>query len=281
MNPFNLAGPEFLLFYVIFSAALLIGACIYWHVRTSRADVPVLTNPYEIAYLRGGPAEAIRVAVIGLIERGVLTADELRVVRTVEGGEAGISDRFERKIAEYFSTRGAADTAAKSDALQALLQPFKERLERDGLILNEELSAIRNWLMAGVLSSLWIVSMTKIAIALGRGKGNVLFLVIFTVVATLIAIGLLGSKERTAACDAALERLREFHRTELNLNLSGNEMLLYAAVFGAAAAPVAANPYHRPPSEGGGSGCGTSGFGCGSGGDGGGGGCGGCGGGGD
>jgi uncharacterized protein (TIGR04222 family) len=280
VNPFNLAGPEFLLFYLIFSVTVLTGACIYWHVRTSRADVPVLTNPYEIAYLRDGPSEAIRVAVIGLIERGVLTADELRVVRTVEGREAGLIDRFERKIAEYFSTRGAADTAAKSDALQALLQPIKERLERDGLILNEELSAIRTWLTAGVLSSLWIVSLTKIAIALDRGKSNVLFLVIFTVVAAFISIQLFFRKERTAAGDAALERLRELHRTELNLNLTGNEMLLYAAVFGAAAAPVAANPYHRPPEAGGGSGCGTSGGGCGSGG-GGGGGCGGCGGGGD
>ena len=78
MNPFNLPGPAFLAFYVTFGIALIAGACIYWFFRTRRVETPVLTNPYEIAYLRGGAAEAVRVAVIGLLERNILEADESR-----------------------------------------------------------------------------------------------------------------------------------------------------------------------------------------------------------
>lgn len=258
-------------FYVVFGVAIIVAAYLYWHTRTMRADVPVLTNPYEIAYLRGGPSEAIRVAVIGLIERGVLTADERQVVRAYDGCEPAIADPFERKIAEWFDIRGTAETAANSDYLKELLQPIRERLEPEGLIVNEELSAVRNWLIGAVLSSLWIVSMTKIAIALGRGKHNVLFLIVLTVIATIIAMTALYSGDRTAAGDIALRRLRVFHLAKLGLNPSGNEILLYAAVFGASAAPLLANPYQRPPGESGSSG------GCG-GGDGCGGGCGGCGG---
>ena len=277
MNPFNWAGPEFLVFYVVFAGALIIAAAVYWHIRTSRADVPVLTNPYEIAYLRGGPSEAIRVAVIGLMERNVLEADELRVVRTIEGYEAAVNDPFERKIVDHFRTRGAASTAPKNDSLTELLRPVKEKLEREGLVPNEELDALRMLLIGGVLSLLWIVALTKIAIALDRGKGNVGFLIFLVIIATVMGVSGMLARGSTAAGDVAIERLQCLHRSEIGLIPSGSELLMYAAVYGAAAAPVVANPYERRPGDtGGGSGCGSGGDGCGGGG-----GCGGCGGGGD
>jgi uncharacterized membrane protein YgcG len=59
VNPFYLPGPQFLLFYTIFAGVVICGA-IFWRRRaellpsTPRID---LSDPYLIAYLRGGEKE--------------------------------------------------------------------------------------------------------------------------------------------------------------------------------------------------------------------------------
>jgi hypothetical protein len=64
MNPFDFTGPQFLLFYIIF-AGLVITGLVFWRRRaelspsTPRID---LSDPYLIAYLRGGEEEVARVA---------------------------------------------------------------------------------------------------------------------------------------------------------------------------------------------------------------------------
>ena len=64
MNPFDLPGPEFLLFYTIFSAVVL-GGLVFWRRRAELSAAPAridLSDPYLIAYLRGGKKEVLRVA---------------------------------------------------------------------------------------------------------------------------------------------------------------------------------------------------------------------------
>ena len=64
MNPFDLPGPQFLLFYIVF-AGLVITGLIFWRRRAeSSASTPRidLSDPYLIAYLRGGEKEVRRVA---------------------------------------------------------------------------------------------------------------------------------------------------------------------------------------------------------------------------
>ena len=74
MNPFDLRGPEFLLFYFIFSAAVLF-ILFYLRQRDESPDAgkPPLDDPYLVACLRGGEIEALRVATLSLIDRGFLT----------------------------------------------------------------------------------------------------------------------------------------------------------------------------------------------------------------
>ena len=63
MNPFDLPGPQFLLFYIIF-AGLVISGLVFWRRRAeSSASAPRidLSDPYLIAYLRGGEKEVRRV----------------------------------------------------------------------------------------------------------------------------------------------------------------------------------------------------------------------------
>ena len=74
MNPFDWTGPWFLLFY------LVLGVFSYWFVyfyvtyRERQQPIPKLkmSDPFQIAFLRGGENEAIRIASISLIDRGLL-----------------------------------------------------------------------------------------------------------------------------------------------------------------------------------------------------------------
>ena len=55
MFPYNLNGPEFLLFYLILSI-VVIGTMIYLQRNSESGGAPKadLSDPYLIAYLRGG-----------------------------------------------------------------------------------------------------------------------------------------------------------------------------------------------------------------------------------
>jgi uncharacterized protein (TIGR04222 family) len=83
MNPFNLPNLEFLLFYLCFSVVIII-AMVLFRILAESGDPPKmdLSDPYLIAYLRGGENESVRVAVISLIDRGILAPDGQKIRRT-------------------------------------------------------------------------------------------------------------------------------------------------------------------------------------------------------
>ncbi len=74
MNPFDLRGPEFLVFYFFFSAAVIGCITLLRRLDENReSGKPPLDDPYLVAYLRGGEGEAVRVAALSLFDRGLLT----------------------------------------------------------------------------------------------------------------------------------------------------------------------------------------------------------------
>src|SRR5688500_3770156 len=96
MNPLDLRGPEFLLFYTLFSGLVIALAAAVRRVRESRAtsiepprkvifDIEGragATHPYMIACLRGGKNELVRVAAVSLVDRGLLESTEDGLVTT-------------------------------------------------------------------------------------------------------------------------------------------------------------------------------------------------------
>src|SRR5262245_590198 len=76
MNPFDLRGPEFLLFSFCFSLAVVI-AIVVLRRRAESGPAPKidLGDPYLVAYLRGGGDEALRLVVVSLVDRGALVMD--------------------------------------------------------------------------------------------------------------------------------------------------------------------------------------------------------------
>ena len=88
MTPFDLRGPEFLVFYVLLAAGLL------WLCsarRTNREDaggaaLPRLEDPYLIAYLRGGREAAIETALVSLVDRKFITVENDQMVASTTRG---------------------------------------------------------------------------------------------------------------------------------------------------------------------------------------------------
>jgi uncharacterized protein (TIGR04222 family) len=288
MNPFDLRGPEFLVFYAVF-AALTVLAARHW-IRTAEpvSSEPVnLTDPYLIAYLRSGAAEAVNVAVISLIDRGFVhsSGDNLSMAR--DRSAAGVNHPLEKAIIGLL--REPIKLNAVLPGLKLSLDGYQAKLLKDGLIASPGLKAMRRyvWLLATLI--LLAVAGVKIGVAVSRGRTNIEFLVMLAGVA-IFALSKISFPKHTSRGQQALDQCRHLFG---GLRSSGKswqpgsataDLVMLAAVFGAAAVPVAAfphrnqlfAPYPNFPSssssgDGGGSSCGSSSGGGGSG-------CGGCGG---
>jgi len=134
VNPFDLYGPEFLLFY-----AALIGIVLGAAVLLRRANEPGespsmrLTDPYLIAYLRGGSNECIRVALTSLLDSGLLeTADDL--VGTKNDKSAAGRSAFESSILKYFEEAGKPLSALKEPTIVKHTDSIRRVLEAAGLL---------------------------------------------------------------------------------------------------------------------------------------------------
>ena len=287
-NPFNLPGPDFLVFYAITAAIVL---ALLYVVRSAAESGPApridTSDPYLIAYLRGGKNEAARVATVTLIDRGILNADETDGTVKVRAGTAVVRRPMEKEVVRLFARPQPAAEIFTDLGLETVCREYDAQLTELGLLPDPERVAARlRWFLLSLLVLLGL-SVTKILVALSRGRGNVAFLIVLTVVAVVAAFKLTNPRLTTRgnALLADLRRLFARLRQRAPRLVRGGataDAALLAAVFGLAALPTATFAYAQKlyPKSGSGtsSNCGSScGSSCGGGGCGGG--CGGCGGG--
>jgi uncharacterized protein (TIGR04222 family) len=240
MNPFDLRGPEFLLFYFCFSLAVII-AIVVFRRRAESGDAPRidLSDPYLIAYLRGGREEAWRVSVISLVDRGMLVMDG-RLVRRADNVAYDMVGRpIERAVLEKFRIPGKAVAVLESRNLTQVFQFYQDSLERLGLLPDAAVFNARLMRFLPGLAALVVVGVIKIQIgrSLERPVG---FLFMIMIVAIVIAAAI--SFPRLTACGKALledvTNLYSGLRTQVNSFRPGSasaELTMFAAVFGVAA----------------------------------------------
>ncbi len=292
LNPFDLRGPDFLLFYLFLGVVVTTVVMLLRHRgEPQQAGTAPLTDYLKIAYLRGGSAEAIRVASLALMDRGLLELVDAHHIKTaVESLPAGLQ-RTEERLLDACRQPVRASSLLDDTALQvAATVECEPQLVRAGLLPDDRLKAVWTGLRTMALLILGSVAALKIVIAVSRGRTNVLFLIILSAAFCGI-IYLVTNPSRTAAGDAMLADLRTlFAALKARAGLrrytpgtGGQELALLAAVFGATSLPAVAGSMQtlfRKPEPRSGSSCGSSsGSSCGSscGGGGCGGGCGGCG----
>jgi uncharacterized protein (TIGR04222 family) len=284
MNPFDLSGPSFLIFYIGVLLIVIIGLKLVLDEAESGAPRALpLSDPYQIAWLRGRTPEAARIAVLSLIDRGLLAVSGDNLVN-LSSAQPTVREPIEQAILARCAQSGTPATAILSDpAVERACAPYRARLERLQLMPDVAMRAQRYRWFAIAAVILLGVALGKIVIAFGRGRYNVAFLIILMAIGLLV-VWLLVRRPRTRLGNRMLKDLRRLFRAlrqraaTIRPRAMTSDAMLLAAVFGISALPATGfadflRVYKKAASSGGG--CGSS---CGSGcGGGGGGGCGGCG----
>jgi uncharacterized protein (TIGR04222 family) len=296
-NPFDWRGPEFLVFYVILGV-IVIAAVAVLRRRSEPlgAMMAPLTDYLKIAYLRGGPDEALRIATISLLDRGLVeVVDEHHLKTSSRTMPAGLQ-RTEERVLETCKDSTRASAIVDDTSLKITVTTECEgHLIRAGLLPDDKVKADRQWLLMAGMALLALVALVKIVIALGRGRPNIGFLIVALPVFGYVLYRI-ANPVRTLAGEAMLADLRQLFTALKDRTLSigtpseAQELALVAAVFGISALPgrgaVSEKLFRRPQSasssscgsSGSSSSCGSGGSSCGSSCGGGcGGGCGGCG----
>jgi uncharacterized protein (TIGR04222 family) len=283
MWPFDLRGPEFLVVYLIVGAIVITAMLLLRHSAEPAGPQISLTDPYLVAFLRGGQNETLRVATVSLIDRGILKADVKKVVAS-EGAFGKAAAGLEQKIVKFFNPSADAISIFKSKETEPEMRGYENQLMQAGLLPD---SSVRDGQLLRMMIGLVVllgIGITKLFVAIAGGHSNVAFLIILMIVFTVVVIKV-SRPRRTKEGDRAIENLRTLfgdlktRQSSMAGGASPVEYAMMAAVFGAATIPEAKALF---PRAGGSSDCGSS---CGSsssgdgGGDGGGSGCGGCGGG--
>ena len=136
MNPFDLRGPEFLL-----SRKLSKG---------SDKPNPSLDDPFVIAFLRGGELEAVRVATLSLMDRGLLSIkssgsstpfsydSENRLEVSDPRATETVKRPIEKQVLEAFETPRRISTTLESLENCSACRGYANNLEHSGLLHTQE-----------------------------------------------------------------------------------------------------------------------------------------------
>jgi uncharacterized protein (TIGR04222 family) len=281
MWPFDLRGPDFLLFYVVVSTMVITAVALLRHLGEPEDTPKVnLADPYLIAFLRGGKNESLRVVTMSLVDRGLLAASGTKLA-TCEGAWGKACSELERKIVRHFTPSAEASSLFKTPEAAPEMLQYENELTRLGLLPDVGMKQARLLRTCIGLFTLLGLAVTKIYVALTTGHKNIQFLIVL-MIAVSIGTAFAGRARRTRAGDRMIEDLRTMceglkqRSSQLQNGASPAEFALMAAVFGMSTVPYAKTLFPQSGSAGCGSSCGSSGDGgssCGGGG------CGGCGGG--
>ncbi len=286
LDPFALHGGAFLAFYAVVGVAVNWGLRVWMRHREAQAHEarreqrgappqPTLTDPYQIAYLRAGSREALRVATVALLDRGLLDAGASTVQARGVFADEIVKRPVERALLRCFARPEEAKAAFGDAGAQAACRTYQKILADQGLLANGAVYAARSGPVLAAAAIVLGVGAVKISMALAEGRHNIGFLVVLTTAFTIFALTA-WRKRLTGAGEAMLADLRRlFARLKARARTlapggATNEAALLAAVFGLKALPETNFPFMEklyPKPKGGGDGggsCGSSGSSCGS-----------------
>ncbi|HWJ41478.1 MAG TPA: TIGR04222 domain-containing membrane protein [Candidatus Limnocylindrales bacterium] len=284
MYPFDLSGPEFLVFYIVFGISVLV-VLRFWQRAGERVESPAmnLSDPYLIAYLRGGKNEVLRVATVSLIDRGVLGVSGSIVSARSKNAAGALRIPVEQNLANYFQKTEEAASVFKASLLDE--EPYKEQLIKADLLPGPQQESDRMLKLLAAVLILVGVAVFKIILALERGHSNIQFLIVLAIVFTIFAFKF-GRPRLTRKGESTVANLRllfnslKLRGSSLVAGKDAGELLMLAAVFGVNTIPTTVFPHAKamyPQAASSSSSCGSSSCGSSCGGGGCGGGCGGCG----
>jgi uncharacterized protein (TIGR04222 family) len=250
MNPINMHGSQFLVFYFVVGALTLFFVRFRFKQQESQWPIPKLnlTDPYEIALLRGGENEALRVASLSLIDRGLLVVSGDALETKNKSALDLVLRPIEKAILRKFSLSSKAHEMFNDDTLKQACREYRTSLGRNRLVANDMVYDARKPMLWFGLLILGGLAGAKLFVAFQRGRHNVTYLIILASVYLYYLLKFYKT-ERTGLGDHVLTDLRNLFKglkgRSASLKPGGetNEIALLAAVFGISALSAKKFPY--------------------------------------
>ncbi|MFN0299288.1 MAG: TIGR04222 domain-containing membrane protein [Burkholderiales bacterium] len=241
--PFNLTGLQFLGFYLELILVVFVLLAIAFRIRQMAgiSENPRLTDPYEIALLRAGPAEAVRIAMMSLIDRSLLRIDGTTVVARTDA-LALVRRPLEKALVVHF--RRASNDAPEAVASDSLVAPHVSALTRDLVarrLLSDPLHWSTNPCFVPALSAILVLGTVALVRIKMSGPPFLFLVILFGLSSLMVLISYarrstpLG-RRTLRQLQALFKRLRARANT-LRAGGQSNEAALLAAVFGLNALP--------------------------------------------
>ena len=188
MNPWDFSGPAFLFFYVVLSILVILGIVVIRRTSESGPTPRIdLSDPLLIAYLRGGEPEAMRVATLSLIDRGLLICSVTRLQTAQKARAETVRRPLEKELLDKFVLGGEASSMFTDSKLQSACAPYEHTLRKFDLLPDGSTTLLRGVIFGFAFLILAGVGLSKLIIALERGRPNVCFLIVLMIVAIVIA----------------------------------------------------------------------------------------------
>lgn len=198
-NPIaNMQGPYFLMFYgVVIGVTLIVCRFGLKPDETGKLAIPLVPenpDPYEIAYLRGGKVEVIKVVITNLIQKGFLKLSKDGIEPTGNSDidlnqmDLKLSAIEQDVLAGFTDSKNAREIVkfSGSSIFDQYYQEYQQNLKSEKLFYPDELQA--NILLFKRLGTLiiWLLGGYKLIVSLSQGHINVGFLLILGFVATTV-----------------------------------------------------------------------------------------------
>jgi uncharacterized protein (TIGR04222 family) len=240
MNPFDWPGLVFLSFYfLLFLLGLATAVWLRWRLRLpppdEGAETPQL-EPYQVAYLAGGPVLALNAVLSRLAAGGYLVIEPKTLKMTSKSDLPDTADSLEKAV---FAEIGLSDNLrALRRQTGSLIDRLADPLHENGLLVPPERSLAARLVPVMVMLGVAMIGLIKIVVGAERHRpvGFLIIGCIVTVVAGLV--GFARPVFRSRRGDDILDRLRRenaplqtmaAHRAE---NLRGTDLTLAVALFG-------------------------------------------------
>lgn len=251
-NPFYWSGPWFLAAYLVFALLVYYGVrelLIRRELRNPHAQLALADDPYRIAFLRGGALEAVKIAAIVLVDRGLLHADGPLLETTGADSLRYATGDIERDVLRlYLGRQGhSRELAVRAEAFPSC-NDYRQTLTDQELLVGPPLLRRRERITRVAHCLLLTVACAKAIIAISHRHYNLLFLAILTAVFLLMLRGL-----RTQATSWGAQRLLadlrvlfgrlNMRSARLAAGASTADMALLAAIFGVTALPLSVYAY--------------------------------------
>jgi len=129
----------------------------------------------------------MRVAAVSLIDRGLLHCAGTRLETASLTRSESVRRPIEKALLEKFVVSGEVASMFDDSRLKSTLKQYEETLKKVRLLPDESITLGRTVIFGTALLILTGVGLSKLYLALARGRPNVCFLIILVIVAVVFA----------------------------------------------------------------------------------------------